>query len=74
MIVYRYLESSIAGFALDKTAGTVDTVQKRLPYPLFTPIINQKPTVRTFIICRTLFFLFSAKNGTYQKKTQRQLV
>ena len=63
-IVRRYLQTAIAGFASVKTANTVDTVQERPPRPLFTPIINQKLTVRTFLIYYTMFILFPAKDGT----------
>ena len=63
----------MTGFASAETAATVDTVQKRSPYPLFTPIINQKPTVRIFLIYRTMFLLFPAKSGTNRKKTQSRL-
>ena len=56
-IVRRYLESTIARFALVKTVCTVNTVHKRTAHPLFEPIINQKSTVCTFLfIVRCLYY------------------
>ena len=69
-----YLYSTMARFESVKTVSTVDTVQTRPPYPLFTPIINKKPKVGSVLIYLTMFLLFPAKSGANRKRTRSNLV
>ena len=62
----------MTGFALVETAGTVDAVQKRSRYAQFTPIINQKPTVRTFLIYDDVFII-SRKKVDQSKKDAKMI-